>query len=69
MNSDIMTTKELSVVWQSKKDMFKVLQIEGDVYLPPMEQTNYKFISQIVTGEKEVRLNNYKAFSAFSIKR
>ena len=64
-----MTTKELSMVWQFKKDMFKVLQIEGDVYLPPMEQANYKIISQIVTGEKEVSLHNYKAFSAFSIKR
>ena len=69
MNSDIMTTKELSVDWKSKKDMFKVFQLEGDVYLPPIEQSNYKFISQIVAGEKEVCLNNYKAFSEFSIKR
>ena len=54
MESDIMTIKELGVVCQSKKDVYKVLQVEGEIYLPPIEQSDHKFISQIVTGEKKV---------------
>ena len=57
MNSNQMTTNELEVICQSKKDMFKVLQVEGEIYLPPIEQSNHQFISQIMTGEKEVCLN------------
>ena len=49
-----MTIKELGVVCQSKKDVYKVLQVEGEIYLPPIEQSDHKFISQIVTGEKKV---------------
>ena len=54
MESDIMTIKELGVVCQSKKDIYKVLQVDGEIYLPPVEQSDHKFISQVVTGEKKV---------------
>ena len=45
MESDIMTIKELGVVCQSKKDVYKVLQVDGEIYLPPVEQSDHKFIS------------------------
>jgi hypothetical protein len=54
MESESMNTKELGVVCQSKNDMYKVLQVTGDIYLPPVEQANYEFIAQLVSGEKEV---------------
>ena len=49
-----MNVNVLAVVWQSKKEMYKILQVEGEIYLPPLEQTNHWFVAQIVTGEKQV---------------
>ena len=54
MEQNSMNIKELAVVWQSKKDMYKILQVEGGIYLPPLEQANHLFIAQIVTREKLV---------------
>jgi hypothetical protein len=54
MESRPMNVKELGVKCQSKKDMYKVLQVTGRIFLPPIEQANYQFIAQLVTGEKEV---------------
>ena len=57
MEGEFMTIKELGVVCQSKKDMFKVFQVDGEIYLPPIEQSDHKFVAQIVTGEKNVIQN------------
>ena len=40
---------------QGKRNMYKILQIEGEVYLPPNSKTRHKFILQILTREKQVR--------------
>ena len=39
-----------------KKDMYKILQIEGGIYLPPIQQADHFFISQIVTREKSINI-------------
>ena len=54
MDQNMMNVNELAVVWQSKKEMYKILQVEGEIYLSPLEQTNHRFVAQIVTGEKQV---------------
>ena len=54
MEEETFNVKELSVKYQSKKDMYKILQVEGGIYLPPISQADHKFIAQIVTGEKKV---------------
>ena len=51
--------RDLAVVWQSKKDMYKILSVEGDIYLPPLEQADHKFVAQIVTREKLVCLLSF----------
>ena len=53
MEEESLNAKELSVKCQSKKDMYRILQIEGGVYLPPISQSDHKFIAQIVTREKK----------------
>ena len=55
-----MTTNELKVIRQSKIDMFKVLQVEREIYLPRIEQSNHQFIKQIGIREKMyVRIRYY----------
>ena len=49
-----MNLNELAVVWQSKRKMYKIQMVEGEKYLPPLDQTNHWFVAQIVTGEKQV---------------
>ena len=54
MDQNTMNINELTVVCQSKKEMYKILQVEGGIYLPPIEQANHKFVTEIVSGEKNV---------------
>ena len=60
-----MNVNELAVVWQSKREMYKILQVEGEIYLPPLEQTNHQFVAQIVTGEKQVNYLLYNLSIVF----
>ena len=53
MEEESLNVKELSVKCQSKKDMYRILQIDGGVYLPTISQSDHKFIAQIVTGDKK----------------
>ena len=80
MDADEMNVKKLSVKCQSKKDMYRILQIEGGIYLPPIQQADHVFIAQIVTGEKRVSIlfqcNNvvpteqkHQSYSSSSLKR
>ena len=34
--------------------MYRLLQLEADVYLPPIQQANRRFIADLVSGEKKV---------------
>ena len=34
-----------------KKEIYDILTTEGNIYLPPLWDTHYKFISQIICGE------------------
>ena len=48
MEEEDLNIRELSVKCQSKKDMYKILQIEGGIYLPPIQQADHIFVAQIV---------------------
>ena len=37
---------------RSKKEMFRLLRLEADVYLPPIQQANRRFIADIVSEKK-----------------
>ena len=53
---------EVGTKAQSKNELYRLLTVEGGMHLPPQEQTNMKFISDIAFGEKSVRLI-YRRFS------
>ena len=54
MNQKDFTVKEFGIVSQSKKEVYDVLTIEGGYYLPPIEQANADYISDILSGDKMV---------------
>ena len=45
---------EIALHAKSKKKLCRLLQIEGNIYLPPLEQANHKYISNILSGNKKV---------------
>ena len=44
----IMPISEVALKTRSKKEIYDLITTEGEVYLPPMGDTHYKFISQII---------------------
>ena len=48
----IMPISEVALKTISKKEIYDLITNEGEVYLPPMGDTQYKFISQIIWGDK-----------------
>ena len=47
-----MSISEVALKTKSKKEVYDLITTEGEVYLPPLGDTHYKFISQIIWGEK-----------------
>ena len=45
---------EVGTKVQSKHELYRLLTVEGGMHLPPQEQTNMEFISDIAFGEKQV---------------
>ena len=56
MNQKDFTVKEFGIVSQSKKEVYGVLTVEGGYYLPPIEQANADYISDILKGDKLIFL-------------
>ena len=44
---------ELGLKSRSKKEMYDLLCVEGEIYLPLIADAHHKYISQILTGEKK----------------
>ena len=40
----------------SKKEMVRIMQLEGDVYLPPLAQANHEYVAAVLWGEKNASL-------------
>jgi hypothetical protein len=45
---------QLSAAMKSKLDMYNVLAVEGQIYLPPMDHCPMDFLKQIMSGRKKV---------------
>ena len=54
MNQREFTVLEFGIVSQSKKEVYDVLTVEGGYFLPPIEQANADYISDILSGNKIV---------------
>ena len=51
----VVDVRELALKWSSKVEVYKVLTITGKVYLPAV-QVNCDFISDLLSGDKNVML-------------
>ena len=49
-----LNVNEISLHAGSKRELYRLLQLEGNIYLPPIEQANHKYISEILSGNKKV---------------
>ena len=64
---------EVALKSKSKKEIYDLLTTEGDIYLPPLGDTHYKFIAQIIWGEKlylkckEVKVCKVPHFKTLSV--
>ena len=54
MEKQRLNVRQISIRARSKKEMYRLLQLEADVYLPPIQQTNRRFIADIVSEKKKV---------------
>ena len=51
-NFSLKSVNEVALKSKSKKEVYDLLTTKGDVYLPPLRDTHYKFISKIMWGDK-----------------
>ena len=55
-NTVSVSRSQLNSAMKSKLDMYNILAIEGQLYLPPFQDCTMDFIKQLVTGQKKVSL-------------
>ena len=53
-----LTISDCAVRAWSKKEVYSLLVVQGNLFLPPIEEWNHEFIKQIVQGKKIVNLFN-----------
>ena len=54
MEKQIISLIKISIQVRSKKEIYSMLQLEADVYLPLIPQTNRKYIVEIISGKRKV---------------
>ena len=57
--TDLLASK-MKVVASSKGEIYRLLKDKGQYYLPPKNMAGADFISDIMSGEKKVRLCPWK---------
>ena len=45
--------QQIGLKWRSKKEVYNLLTVEGGYYLPPLADSNYKYISKVLVGDKK----------------
>ena len=57
MDKEKMTWRQISIRARSKKEFYRILQLEADDYLPPIHQANKKYIAEVIYGKKKVHIS------------
>ena len=52
---DSLDVRDLGLKCKSKKEVYDSLTVKGDLYLPPLQDTNCDYICDILAGRKQVR--------------
>ena len=50
------TISDIAIKARSKKEVYNVLTVEGELYLPPIADTTQKYLKEILTGKKKYLL-------------
>ena len=50
------TISDIAIKARSKKEVYNVLTVEGELYLPPIVDTTQKYLKEILTGKKKYLL-------------
>ena len=48
------TIEDCKVTARSKKEIYNLLCVQGNVFLPPIEECNHQYIKDIIEGKKLV---------------
>ena len=48
------TVLDLGIKARSKREVYRLLSTDGDVYLPPEKEANYDYLASILRGDKKV---------------
>ena len=54
MDEKSLTVNEFGVIARSKKEVYDLMTVTGGYYLPTIEQANFDYISDILSGDKNV---------------
>lgn len=47
-------TRDLSRLFKSKRDLYNIMLIEGQHYIPPIEECTVDFLRDLFCGKKKV---------------
>ena len=64
MEKDI-TISDIDILAKSKKEIYHVLTAEGGLYLPPIMDSNNKYIQNIIRGLKKFLYSIYKSCQGY----
>ena len=53
-NLEDISLEEVSLKAKSKREIYNLIVTSGNIYLPPIQSCNYKFLRELVTGVKKV---------------
>ena len=57
MESEQMNIGVITAKANCKREMCRILQLEGEDYFPPNSQANHNYVSKILSGTKKVLLS------------
>ena len=61
--------KDLAIKARSKKEVYSLLVTEGGIYLPPLADAHYKYISKVIVGDnKYLKSKDVKVWQVPQIK-
>jgi hypothetical protein len=58
-------TRDLSRIFRSKKEIYQILLIEGQYYLPPIEDCTIDYLRDLFCGKKKVSIINLTCYSIY----
>ena len=59
--------REIAMKCKTKGEVYKVLTTTGELYLQPIDQVNWDYIRDIISGDKQVSYNIYSGVHSLKL--